>query len=180
MNAPYVQAQYPSARHLYLGDSYVGVISTAQFADGLKNWHLQFSDTVPGLDHANLERVAADSSIDPGLYIVNSTITAAPVGTQFASYTSNADVVQTSFFALGGGTDWTKRMRHLTSSIHAAFPGSYNTFIAPGSRHCRTTDNGLYSVTSDGVKLGDWMTHLAAGDKKQQRQVDCENDGGTC
>lgn len=180
INAPYVQAHFPKARHLYFGDSYVGVISTKQFSDGLHNWHLQFSDTVPGLDQANLERVAGDSSIDPGLYIVNSTITAAPTGTQFASYTSNADVVQTSFFALGGGSNWTKRMRHLTSTIHTFFPNNYNTFIAPGSRHCRTNDNGLYSVTSDKVKLGDWMRHLAVGDNLQQRRVDCESDGGSC
>ena len=71
-------------------------------------------------------------------------------------------------------------MRHLVSTIHTEFPSSYNTFIAPGSRHCRTTDNGLYSVTSDKVKLGDWMMHLAVGDRRQQRRVDCESDGGSC
>ena len=178
INVPYVNTQYPNSKQMYFGDSYVGVISTEQFADGITNWNLQFSPSVPGLDAANLARVAANSSIDAGLYIVNNTILAAPNDCEFASYTSNADAVQSSFYALGGGVGWTKHMRHLTSTIHATHGNQYSTFIAPGSRHCRTQDDGLYEVESDEIKLGDWMTSFVEG-KITNRNVDCKNSQGT-
>ena len=163
---------------MYFGDSYVGVISTEQFADGIANWNLQFSPAVPGLDPANVKRVAANASIDAGLYIVNNTIAAASKACQFASYTSNADAVQSSFYALGGGKDWTSHMRHLTDTVHSTFPTQYSTFIAPGSRHCRTQDDGLWSVASDDILLGDWMTSFVTGDIVN-RKVDCENSKTT-
>jgi len=172
INAPYVNAQYPNAIHQYFGDSYVGVISSQQFADGVKNWDLSFSPSVPGLDHANLVRVAANKSIDAGLFIVNATITASP-DTQFASYTSSADVVQSSFYTLGGGIDWVNHMRHLTETVHDLHGSQYSTFIAPGDAHCRTQDDGVYNVVSDDIKLGDWMTAFAEG-KITNRKVDCK------
>ena len=51
-----------------IGDSYVGVISTEQFKDGVDNWDLQFSPDIVALDHDNLERVASDPNISAGLY----------------------------------------------------------------------------------------------------------------
>jgi hypothetical protein len=174
INVPYVDVQYPTAKQMYFGDSYVGVISTQQFSDGITNWDLQFSPSVPGLDAANLARVAADPTIDAGLFIVNATISASNPDCEFASYTSNADAVQSSFYTLGGGTDWTGHMRHLTATIHATHGSQYSTYIAPGSRHCRTQDDGLWSVKSDEILLGDWMTAFVA-DNIVQRQVDCKN-----
>ncbi|MBT5013485.1 MAG: DNA repair protein RadA, partial [Rhodospirillaceae bacterium] len=54
------------------GDSFVGVLSTSQFRDGLENWDLQFSPTVTGLDRASLEEVANDPTIDAGVVIIDS------------------------------------------------------------------------------------------------------------
>jgi hypothetical protein len=173
VNVPYVNAQYPSSKHMYFGDSYVGVISNQQFGDGIANWDLQFSPNVPGLDKANLERVAANKSIDAGLYIVNATITSAPDDCQFASYTSNDDAVQSSFYTLGGGIDWPNHMRHLTETIHSIHGDQYSTYIAPGFKHCRTQDDGVYDVVSDKIKLSDWMTNFVNG-KIEHRQVDCK------
>jgi hypothetical protein len=60
INGPYVFDRYPKSRRFYFGDSFVGVMSTSQFRDGLENWDLQFSPTVTGLDRASLEEVAND------------------------------------------------------------------------------------------------------------------------
>lgn len=66
INAPYVMSQYPSVRSFTFHDSYVGVLSRYQFSEAVKNWHLQFSPSIPALAPAELERVAADGSVDPG------------------------------------------------------------------------------------------------------------------
>jgi hypothetical protein len=177
INAPYVNAQFPNAkRHLYFGDSYVGVISTQQFSDGVQNWDLAFSPSVPGLDHANLVKVAGNKSIDAGLYIVNATMNAAPKTLQFSSYTSSADAVQSTFYTLGGGIDWVGHMRHLTSTVHKLHGDKYSTYIAPGSAHCRTQDDGIYDVVSDNIKLSDWLTNFVTNNITN-RAVDCKSDG---
>jgi hypothetical protein len=232
INAPYVFDHYPDARTLYFGDSYVGVISTVQFKAGLENWDLQFDPMVKGLDKPSLERVGNNKTINAGVYIINATLSTYPKQ-QFASYTSNDDAVQSTFFTLGAGIgSWVrfffwgfvaatllfvhrlalccgsssssssqthsycisslfslflslvslfqpKRMRELTTEIHAIFPGQYATFIAPGTRHCRTQDDGIYTVKSDNVMLSDWIMSVVAG-APSSRAVDCEHDGGRC
>jgi hypothetical protein len=179
INAPYVFDHYPKARTLYFGDSYIGVISTLQFKDGLENWDLQFDPTVTGLDKESLQRVANNKTINAGVYIINATLTTYPKQ-QFSSYTSNDDAVQSAFFTLGAGIgSWPMRMRELTSEIHANFPNQYSTFIAPGTRHCRTPYDGMYTVKSDGVMLSDWITSVVAG-APSSRAVDCDHDGGKC
>ena len=95
INAPYLMSRYKKSagRTFYFGDSYVGVITSQQFKEGVKNWDLQFSPAVPGLDPVGIARVTANSSINPGAYIINATLSAFP-GSQFSSYTSNNDAVQ--------------------------------------------------------------------------------------
>lgn len=173
ITAPKVFAMYPKARPLYWGDSYVGVISNKQFADGLHAWDLAFDDSIQALDRSHLEAVAANKSASAGYYIVSQTIGAAR-DAQFASYTSNADVVQTSFYALGGGSGWTKAMRTLVSRLHTAFPKQYATFIASGDAHCRSQTSKFFDVVSDGVELASWVSSVVAGSlPSDQRAVDC-------
>jgi hypothetical protein len=176
INGPYVFDRYPKSRRFYFGDSFVGVLSTSQFRDGLENWDLQFSPTVTGLDRASLEEVANDPTIDAGVYIISATLAAYPKQ-QFASYTSAGDGIQSGFFAAGRGVGvWHARMRELISQVRAGFPDQYATFISPGYGHCRTQDDGMYSVESDTVKLSDWITSVVAG-APSPRNVDCARTG---
>ena len=176
INAPYVMSQYPSVRSFTFHDSYVGVLSRYQFSEAVKNWHLQFSPSIPALAPAELERVAADDSVDPGHYMLNSTLAATGEEHRFAFYTSDKDLVQRSFFALGGNlTNWTAAMRTLLGRLHAAYPAAqYSTFIASGEHHCRMTDDSIYKTSAKGVNLGDWMGRVVAGNlTDDDARVDC-------
>ena len=142
----------------------------------MKNWHLQFSPSIPALAPAELERVAADDSVDPGHYMLNSTLAAMGEGHRFAFYTSDKDLVQRSFFALGGNlTNWTTAMRTLLGRLHAAYPAAqYSTFIASGEHHCRMTDDSIYKTSAKGVNLGGWMGRVVAGNlTDDDARVDC-------
>ena len=174
VNAPYIMNNYPSARNFYWGDSYVGVLTNEQFADGLHNWKLTMAPFISGLSYASLDKVAANKTQDSGLYIIKQTIAAFPKW-HFASYTSDADAVQTSFYGLGGGNvlGWSKYMRTLISSVHEV-TSQYYTFIASGIMHCRSQDSGFFGVETKGRKLYEWLQALAS-DKMQpgDQRIDC-------
>jgi len=85
-------------------------------------------------------------------------------------------VVQTSFWVLGGGDllDWTKQMRSFVAYVHKKFPSIYATFIASGSAHCRSQDDGFFGVEAKGVHLADWVGSIAEGTlPKDEEEVDC-------
>ena len=136
---------------------------------------MAFDPTIPSLAHGELERVASNASIDAGIYMLNATMGALPK-VRFGSYTSNADAVQRAFFALGGGNifTWTSHMRRLVGTMHAAHEEQYASFIASGAEHCRSQDNGFFSVAAAGVALYKWLAALVDGElPASQAAVDC-------
>jgi hypothetical protein len=175
IHAPDVFGHYSGARSFYFGDSYVGVITTEQFAAGVKRWDLRFSPNVPGLARPLVDKVASNASVDAGLFIVNATLSAYPKH-RFASYTSNADSVQSAFFAMGGGNilQWTKTMRNHLLATHQLFPTQFASFVASGVDHCRSQSNVFYNVKTTGVYLYQWVAALAGGVLPEtQAAVDC-------
>ena len=106
---------------------------------------------------------------------MNATLSAYPQH-QFASYTSNADSVQSAFFALGGGNilHWTKTMRDHLATTHRLFPTNFASFIASGVEHCRSQSNVFFNVQVTGVYLYEWVTALAGGAlPATEAAVDC-------
>ena len=176
VNAPYVMSHYTNAKDMfYFGDSYVGVLSKPQFIDGFNNWDLEFSNSVPALSKANLEKICNDTTItNPGINIFRATATQFDQF-RFASYTSNDDVVQRSFYKLGGGAGlWTTNMRSLVTTLHKDVK-LYGSYIAAGSHHCRSQSPDYYTVTSgkNNVKLYEWVKQVST-DTVENDAVDCE------
>eukprot|EP00665_Eupelagonemidae_sp_cell47_P007068 gene7068-842_t len=53
-------------------------------------------------------------------------------------------------------------------------PSLYATFIASGSAHCRSQDDGFFGVEAKGVHLADWVGSIAEGTlPKDEEEVDC-------
>jgi len=178
INAPYVMSHYAAKKAttklFYFGDSYVGVLSKQQFVDGFNNWDLEFSKSVPALSKENLEKICNDTKItNPGLNIVRATAEKFS-SYRFASYTSNNDVVQRSFYKLGGGAGvWTNNMRSLVGTLHNDVK-LYGSYIAQGSHHCRSQSADFYTVSSgkNDVKLYDWVKQVSEENLLNNR-VDC-------
>tara|TARA_B110000208_G_scaffold66606_2_gene86369 strand:+ start:86 stop:691 length:606 start_codon:yes stop_codon:yes gene_type:complete len=141
-----------------------------QFTEGRKNWDLQIAPQL-GID---LDLFNDDTHDFPA-YVLTKTLryySKARVG----MYTSNADVVQESFYALGGGTgDWTNEMRSNIANVTSTHDISsrFTFFIAPGNAHCRSQDDGFYAVKSGFADslLVDWTSRVVDGEGSQKDEV---------
>eukprot|EP00756_Hemistasia_phaeocysticola_P062441 Hpha_TRINITY_DN5871_c0_g1::TRINITY_DN5871_c0_g1_i1::g.45627::m.45627 len=169
---PFFVDAYPNASASVWGDSFMGVLSEAQYTEAYTNWGLTFDDkSIPGL------APEFTSKWRPRLmcYLSGIMLAAMP-DTQIALYTSNSDMIQTEFYEYGGGlaSDWTSLMRgevgcmlSNTTQIH--------TFIAGGSDHVASETNVFFSRRADGVSLVNWVGQVITG-QTAQRAVDCLAD----
>jgi len=167
LNAPFVFEHFPEAvNYRVWGDSEVGILSQAQYEGAWKNWELQLAQWIPGL----ASPVARQWTSTISGYII---VQAAGYYTNslWAAYTSDFDLVQSSFYSMGGGTgNWGQLMRDQFKYIYAN-ASNVASYIAPGGAHCVDGDSGYYSVTSSGVSLYEWVQQVFDG--TPQQQVDC-------
>jgi hypothetical protein len=169
--APWVMNEYPNANNFHFSDSYVGVFGREQYEGGVKNWDMPHAlpPFIPGL-----QKAASAWSEDVGGKIITLGANYFPKS-HFSSYTSDADEVQTSYYKLGGGVgkDWTKKMREELSYVHNNTK-NVGTYIANGNAHCRSQDDGFFTVKSHDVLLYKWFTNVVEG--KALANVDCNEE----
>jgi len=171
LNWPFIANVYPAAKHYVWADSFVGVMSKSQYDDGYKNWGMTYDvEHVPAL----APQYTSTLRTNMACYLNEVMLNVYPK-TEVALYTSNSDDVQASFYRLGGGlSSWSELMRedttcmqHNTTQVHS--------FIASGSDHCRSQDDGFFSVTTDGTNLAEWVGKVVTG-QAANRLVDCAAD----
>eukprot|EP00937_MAST-01D_sp_MAST-1D-sp2_P004789 g4789.t1 len=179
--APWLFSHYKDAAHYHLADSYAPVFGKTGYAGGLKNWDMAGAydvNDIPTISPGSLQQwhplVAAANT--------NNTAFAFPKAT-FASYVSNTDTVEQTFYVTeGGGVDgftWKKAMRDALGAIDAP---NYAKFVAAGSQHGVIDGDSLYSKASydkgsgNKVVLGDWLRDMLSG-KRIPMEVDCLGHG---
>ena len=156
-------------------DSYLGVTTDKQFTEAYNNWNMQFAPFIPGLDKKSLFPFKFPDSM---VQIIAASFSFFP-GSTTSVYTSNADIVQESYFTLGGGNilDWTKLARAEISAVtKSSVAKQFTSYIAKGGDHCRSQDDGFYSVSQNGVKLFEWVTDIVGG--SVPAPVDCKPNCG--
>jgi Pectinacetylesterase len=168
INAPYVMHHFPNARtHYVWGDSEVGILTSSQYDGAWNNWHMQLAPFVPRLAE-NYTRnytpaVVGYIVVESAKFFSNST---------WAAYCSDFDLVESSYYKLGGGKgDWTTLMRDQFKQVHA---NSTNvmSYIAPGGAHCVSDNDNYWNVKSDSVLLSNWIEGLLNG-TRIETAVDC-------
>ena len=171
VNAPYVNHQFPNAKKVHWADSYLGVTTANQFTQAYQNWDMQFAPFIPGLDKKSLFPFKFPDTM---VQIISASFSFFP-GATTSVYTSNADIVQESYFTLGGGNilNWTNLARAEIAAVEKSAVGKqFTSYVASGGDHCRSQDDGFYSVSQNGVKLYEWVTNIAQG--TVPNSVDCK------
>jgi len=172
-----IMGHYSNARNYHLADSAMGVMSRSQFNGFRDNWRLA--------DNLDYENVPAYASIDLRNYDSSQGFTVQLLGylaqafpnSEFAHFTTNADLVQAGFFAAGGGNlfDWTNQFRSILDRV-LSMSSNQNAFIAPGVGHCIIPSNDFYSTSVGGVSVASWLFGIINGNKNND-VIDCQNYG---
>lgn len=128
--ASWVAERWPHAEIRVLADSGAGIITDTFFADSFPNWN-----ALPTLQ-TNLPSLAgiplAELSIDD-LYLA--TAKKYP-NMRIGQYNTAFDKDQTFYYtAMGGGSDWSTRMRTTVQTI-ADGASNFRYYLAPGQIHC--------------------------------------------
>ena len=175
-----IMGHYSGSRNFHLADSAMGVMSRNQFNGFVNNWRLA--------DNLDYENVPAYRNIDLANFNPDDTFTVQLLGylaqafpqSEFAHFTSNADLVQAAFFAAGGGNlfDWTNQFRSILGRV-VSMSSNQNAFIAPGSGHCIINSNDFFSTSVQGWTVSDWLFGIINGEKSSVDFVDC-NDNNSC
>ncbi len=168
-----VMNRYPEARVTQLGDSGAGIITDDFFSDSFPRWNAfeAFPTYISDLDLNTVDYTTLalpDLYAGVGNFYSNRTI---------AQFNTILDENQVFYFqAMGGGSAevWSERMLASIEDTHAQAP-NFRSFIAPGEMHCILPYDELYTVTSDGVRLVDWIQGLV--DQEPVEDVTCEECG---
>jgi hypothetical protein len=79
--------------------------------------------------------------------------------------------------AMGGGDayEWSTKMNASIDKIAASAP-NFRSYTAPGFQHCILPYPNFYEMTSNGVRLIDWINDVVAD--KDVQNVSCEPNCG--
>ena len=151
--APWIATQYPNARNVQFGDSYIGIGSANHWNTLDLNWDLITAfQPLPGLEPERLRQYTAD--ICP--YIVATSSANADIA--MGQFTTNADSVQISFTLLAEGPSlrWTEVMREVIPSAlgprSVSAPASHppsNPRFACRHTHAPSPHNGSSGLIFD-------------------------------
>jgi hypothetical protein len=156
---PWLAQQYPQARLSVLADASQGVSTTAFDAGtpGRGSWNVQLAPWAFGPDPMAVR----------SFEIVQRGAQAYP-GARFAQYTTVADGVQTSFYAVmrlrygpGDGNcrrlgpDWNEQMLANLGSDKAALP-NFRAYVAPGTSHTIIASDAFYTPMGDQPSMASW------------------------
>jgi hypothetical protein len=165
MWSAHIRNHYAKSKVYQLADSGAGVITDTFFQESFPQWNARASypTFIPNLDPTQFNRL-------PQLYEV--------LGAYFpdmflSQYNTNFDENQTFYFQAMGGGDavaWSAQMRtNVTEIINTT--SNFRSYIAPDFKHCIIPYPELYTVTSSGVKLVDWIRDAVLD--KPVADVDC-------
>lgn len=169
LNAPFVFNRYPNANaYRVFGDSEVGIVTAKQWDGAWESWHLTLAPFIPALAPTYTRQwtnsiAGTVLSAQANYYGPKST---------FIMYSSDYDLVQTTFYDLGGGGgDWSTLMR---SELNQMIGNTTNTgyYIASGGNHCVDEKDGFFDLVTNGVYLHQWVSDAFAGNSFS-RTVDC-------
>ncbi len=164
MWAPHIMQHYDKARVALLGDSGLGV-TTSAFAN------LAFNSWKPGDAIPDFIPELAEFKTDPGKTRVDLIYKAAAKAfpkNSFAQFTSNTDNVQIFFHALALGlaqptqasaTEWIQQAFASMLGIKAVTP-NYANYVAPGNGHCIIGSPNFYTTKVGDKPLVNWVRQL--------------------
>lgn len=189
MNYPFIREAFSTANFYHIGDSAAGVLhenfttlSTA--SSGITQWNVQLPLS---------SRVGGDFDIFNGVDVKNITIVDLYSGIAgyysadiFAQLSPAYDDTQIYFYyvmkniAIPGWTghktvlcEWNDGLNANFADTYAAVSGvNYTYFIGPGDSHTKLMTADLYTSTSDGTRLIDWINHMLTGGASYVN-VDC-------
>lgn len=176
LNFPYIHDAYSSAAFLVLGDGGAGVVNEDFMEQGLPNWDVQLptNDKLPNTNFTGFDgRNPTELSIND----IYSIIAGYYGRVTIAQYTDAWDETQVFFYNvmkyintpnpfLWGRPEneiqceWNSKMRSNLNSIDASSDAgndNFNYFIAPGTSHTALFSPDLYTKTSNGTRLLDWI-----------------------
>jgi hypothetical protein len=168
----FVMQHYPDSEVFQFGDSGAGIITEEFFQDSFPSWNAPaaFPAFIPALDP---EKVDILDTALPDLY--------AGISDFFpnrwtSQYNTVFDENQHFYYqAMGGGPveEWSEKMLASIDEIESRVE-NFGSFIAPGEQHCILPYDNFYTVTSNGVKLTDWLQDLL--DEGQVASVRCQGE----
>lgn len=177
--APKFFDMYPNSEHYHLGDSYAPLFGEAGYNGGLDNWDSlsSYDRRVKGMDIGRWRDYISASNL-------NATARTYPKA-MFASYISNRDPVQTSFYIFEGcgaeKCNWKKAFRNAIALVHNGIKAdnldNYASFVSPSNIHVITESDEMYNVVSENISFVDWLRDLVYGNGNVTREVDCLGDG---
>jgi hypothetical protein len=82
---------------------------------------------------------------------------------QAANFNFAEDGVQGLFYGFmgGDGAQIGQLISEATHDLAASRPDNYRFYSAPGDTHCVFEDDGVYGITTGGVRLIDWLGNLS-------------------
>jgi hypothetical protein len=175
--APKIFYLYPKSEHYHLGDSYAPLFGQAGYCGGLDNWDSlsSYDGRIEGIDTGRWRDYISAANL-------NATARAYPKA-MFASYISDRDPVQTSFYIFEGcgaeKCNWKKAFRNAIALVHQGLKSSrldnYASYVTPSNIHVITESDEMYDIMSENISFVDWLRDLVYGNVT--RNVDCERGG---
>jgi hypothetical protein len=168
----FVMQHYADSQVFQFGDSGAGIITDEFFQESFPSWNAEdaFPRFIPALDPSMVDIL--DTAL-PDLY--------AGIADFFpdrwvSQYNTMFDENQHFYYeVMGGGPveEWSERMLASIDEIESRAE-NFSAFIAPGEQHCILPYDNFYTVTSNGVKLTDWLQDML--DDGSVASVRCQGD----
>jgi len=177
-NFPFLRETFPGADYYMLGDAGNGVLSADFKENGLPLWNAVLPGTGTFNDFSGKD--PSDVEISELYYTIANHYSDAV----FAQYTTAWDENQAYFYNVmlnienpgeGGATwdditagtvwcDWHEGMlANRSATVSGLVDGTYHYYIAPGDLHTILMFNEFYTMTSDGVRLIDFVKAMMDG-----------------
>jgi len=168
----HIAKHYKDAKIYHMGDCGAGIITDDFLKNSFPQWKAEFSmpSWIPTLDPAKVQIEDKDLGY---LYV---SIANHYKNITFSQYNTYQDENQVFYFkAMGAGDPklWTKRMLESMENIKKSAP-NFRSYVAPGKKHCIIPYPEFYKVTSNGVRLVDWIKNMIDG--KEVKNVKCKEE----
>jgi hypothetical protein len=166
----HIRQHYTASDVNQLADSGAGVITDTFFQESFPMWNAleAYPTFIPGVDPNAFSEL-------PQLYQA--------IGNYYtdmflSQYNTMYDDNQHFYYkAMGGGDayEWSTKMNASIDKIAASAP-NFRSYTAPGFQHCILPYPNFYEMTSNGVRLIDWINDVVAD--KDVQNVSCEPNCG--
>ncbi len=185
----YMNDVYPQSDFSVVGDAGIGVVTREWFQNSFVNWNFTAPPFIPSMDtnvatfntpHAITEMAKAFPNARFGSY---QTAYDGTGGGQAAFYNvmkNPGAIANASIWAQWWleTCEWSNCMREFASSVEAATPGNFHSYVASGTSHGGgQLDNFYVNKTSVPVSYLEWVQQML-NDDPSWASVDCAAGGG--